>query len=517
MNKWFRPLLYFINGTIYLTLIALWVAIPDELTLNVSVTVFNLVFTSMIIIADRKHFSHYIYSSRFKYFSQSLLSAFLIFCILGLINYLFYKHPVMLDISQNQLNSLAKQSIKAVSSLKGPTTCTVFARKNELPSIVALLDLFRYHKNDFKIELVDIELRPDLVKKHQITRSGSVIIEHNGKKQMFFAQDELSVTNALIRVSRVSDPVIYYSIGHSELQLHNTNKDGLSDLLKMIKNAFFKISEVNLIMLDEISSEVDILIIWGPKTSFLDVEIKKIKAYLKDGGSLLVAMDLSLDGDKLSNLRAEIKKWGLDIPNNLVVDQLSHVSGSNGSVPLIQKIESKHPILREIKGPIFFPLVSSVKGLNEKVKDLGIAETMIKTTIYPASWAENTPEEIMGGKITFNSELDFQGPISLMGTFEEYKQKDVKKRRTKIVAFGNSSFVINGYSKFGNNSTLFLNSLAWLVDEDTLISLNLPSIKNEPVFISAPALGIIFYFSVIFSPIILFGLAFYLYRRKQKL
>ena len=109
--------------------------------------------------------------------------------------------------------------------------------------------------------------------------------------------------------------------------------------------------------------------------------------------------------------------------------------------------------------------------------------------------------------MVYTAGADKPGPLNLAAAFES--------EHNKIVVFGNSGFVLNAYLKFGSNYALFLNSLSWLVDEDRLISFNLPIIQSEPIFISSPQMGIVFYFSVLFSPLILFGLSIYMYRRKR--
>ncbi|MFZ8934896.1 MAG: hypothetical protein ACO2ZP_13465 [Bacteriovoracaceae bacterium] len=86
--------------------------------------------------------------------------------------------------------------------------------------------------------------------------------------------------------------------------------------------------------------------------------------------------------------------------------------------------------------------------------------------------------------------------------------------QSRLLVIGNARFVLNGYNTFGQNFLLALNSLSWVTYQDRLISFNLPSIKDEPVFISSPQLGVIFYFSVIFLPLSLFGASVFFYRRR---
>ena len=64
---------------------------------------------------------------------------------------------------------------------------------------------------------------------------------------------------------------------------------------------------------------------------------------------------------------------------------------------------------------------------------------------------------------------------------------------------------------------LFLNSLSWLVDEDHLTSLSNTVVKDTPVFVGGVEMSVIFYFSVLFLPLILFVLAVVIYRRRLEL
>jgi len=191
-----------------------------------------------------------------------------------------------------------------------------------------------------------------------------------------------------------------------------------------------------------------------------------------------------------------------------VVDRKNFVNGSNGSIPLVEAYNLEHPITHDFKGQTFFPLVSSLEEIPVALtKDNGKLYSLMSSTAFPDSWGETDVKEIAAQKISYSANKDKPGPLSLGFAYES--------GHNKAVIFGNSTFVLNAYQKFGPNYLLFLNSLSWLVDEDRLISFNLPIIQSEPVFISQQQMGIIFYFSVLFSPILLFGLSFYMYRRKR--
>ena len=58
--------------------------------------------------------------------------------------------------------------------------------------------------------------------------------------------------------------------------------------------------------------------------------------------------------------------------------------------------------------------------------------------------------------------------------------------------------------------------LAWVVDDEGIISLNRPELENEMILLSASQVTLIFYFSIVFMPFLFFGIAVYFYRRRLK-
>ncbi len=493
------------NGILYLVSIALWISLPESMILNLSVVTVAVLMTMILLIIYRKDFYSFYTSGFFSGFSKSLISAVLVFGILGFSNYLAFKHPVQWDVTLNKKNSLTDQSARILKSIKAGLKFTVFSKRSEQGAIKALLNLYRLDRPDIDISLVDIEIKPELVRQYGIEKSGTVLVEYEGRSQKVLALSELSITNAIIRVSREKDPVIFYSTGHEEMNLSDEENEGGSYLKELLKKGSYDIRSVNLSTFSQLPNFVSALMIWGPKQGFHESELRVIESYLKRGGRIMVALDPSVDNDKVSGIRSLLEKWGVQIQNNLVVDRIKHINGSNGSVPMLEKYNKDHPITKNFKGQVFFPLVSSVKKVEGSPGRLSV---LAESSPFPASWGEMSLSEFVTGAITYNQENDIKGPLGLMAAWEG------AGTAARMILSGNSTFVINTYKKFSKNYSLFLNSLSWLVDEDRLISFNLPVVRDEPVFISAPQLGIIFYFSVLFVPLGLIIVAVIIYRRR---
>ena len=237
MNSSFRIFLYFINIILYFVIIALWIAIPDELTLDLSASIFCICMTLLLMYQRRATLEKFYLSSRFKSFTNALVGAFLVCCILGVINYLFYKHPFHFDFSKFETNSLTVETNNVIKKTKGPITFKIFSRVEDAAAIKALLELYRLQKSDIEIIFINIELRPDLVKMNSVEKNGTIVVEYNGKKQLVDDSAEIAITNALIRLSRNSDPIIYFSQGHGEISFNDSSKNGLSKLFKTLKSS----------------------------------------------------------------------------------------------------------------------------------------------------------------------------------------------------------------------------------------------------------------------------------------
>lgn len=508
MKKWYNVLLATINIILYLVIIALWISISEELTLNIAVTVFNLTLSMVLIFINRQAVSDYYQSQQFKKFTDTLVFVILIFCLLGIVNYWSYKHPWQHDFSAYKLNSLTEQSKKIVRNIKGEIKFKVFARKNESLLWLPFYDLYRAEKNDIALEKIDIDVRPDLVADYHINDSATLVIELNGKRQYVTQRDELNITNAFIKISRTFDPVVYFITGHGEADLNSSETEGGKFIFEAVKNSAVDIRPLNLLSAQEIPFDAKTIILWGPKTLLQPSEVKIIERFIQRKGNILIGLDPDFNGDHHPELRKILELFRITMRNDLVVDRKNFVNGSNGSIPLIETYNVDHPITHDFKGQSFFPLVSSLEEIPTALSnDVGKLTSLMSSSTFPDSWGEVDVKEIAAQKIAFTANKDKPGPLTLAFAYEG--------PRNKVVVFGNSTFVLNAYQKFGPNYSLFLNSLSWLVDEDRLISFNLPIIQNEPVFISQQQMGIIFYFSVLFSPLILFGISFYMYRRKR--
>jgi ABC-type uncharacterized transport system involved in gliding motility auxiliary subunit len=509
--KKFR-LLIFLNIISYLATIATWISIPEVMIVNYILLGCSLCFTCVVIVLNRSQFKE-IYTSRFfNNFVSAFISSVLVFFILGLLNYLAFKNPISFDVSKRGYHSLTGQTKQLLKRLERPLTFHVFAPKSSFAVIKQLTELYRLSYNNLTVEFHDAQLRPDLVKSYNVTKIPSMVMEYphpdGARRSTISLFSEKEITTSLLKISRTKKITLYFTTGHGEVNLQAEQNDGASALTEMLNTNNYILKSLNLARASEIPSEADALIIWGPKTGFFSNEVDLLTKFYKKGGNVMIALDPSFKGKPVQELRDWIQARGLFITNNLVIDRLKFVNGSKGTIPFVHLYNTEHPISKDVSDQVFFPLVSGVEVVSDH-KNSENWSVLAQSNTFPAAWGETSPEELIGFKMLYHDGIDIRGPLGYAAALET---KD-----NRLVVYGNSSFVTNTYKKFANNILFAVNSFNWLTGEESLITFDTPAMIDKPIFIGQNQLGVIFYFSVVFLPLLLILFAFYLYRRRRVL
>jgi hypothetical protein len=493
--------LFFLALLSFLFTVFSWLALPEYPLMKYGSFILCLVFCLTIFFYKKSELEKFYKSYWFKNFSSAFIFVFLLFCILSLINYLSFKHPSSLDLTSSGSNSLSDKTKQVLSKIAGPVEVIILAKKEEIKLSRSHLELYRLLKNDFKIEEFDIDLRPDLMSKYEINSSPNLIFKRGDKVEIVNELTEKEVSNALIRLNRTEIPKIYLSIGHQEVDFEDSSKEGASLLAQKLIAQGYELLPLQLGTTSIVPADASLVLILGPRVDFSSEELKVLDQYLERGGKSIVALDPNFIKDRVANLRQFLKNKGIIIENDMVVDTLNNAQGSSGIAPIVKNFSRSHEATKNFDGIVFFPLVSSVRAQSAEVSFHPLA----LSGEFPSSWAEKNLKEYEKGALEFHPGVDAEGPATMIA--------QVKNRNFTMIIMGNSNFIINGYAEQGHNQKLFSNLTSYLLNEKELLSFDAPETKKGPVIISELQLKVIFFFSVLFSPIILSGVSIYMYRR----
>lgn len=511
MKMWLFPLWVIINILVALSAVALWIAAPEYTTLNVGVTVFALALGLLLSFLRWHELGVFIRSKYFKHMLYHVMNMSLVLAIAAVVNYLGNKNFKEFDITSEKRNSLTEQSLKIVAMVKAPLELTVFARREEWKPMLDMLKLYQAKNKFIKLNAVDTDVRPELVREKGITHNGTVVVNYKGKESQFMIGDELAVTNALLKVLKEENIVLYMVTGHDELSCAQTNQEGLSELCNKLKSQNYEVKELDLTKTTEVPKDASAVMVFGPVTGLLESESKQLKEYLARGGSFFLALAPAFKSEVYNSLTELAVPYGLRLGKDVVIDRLSTVQGSEATIPVISRYEENHPITAGFKQRTVFPLSSSVSVLEGN----DTATILAATSSFPGSWAETDLKAVTKGRAEYKEKEDFRGPIGLLGVGE--KVGVGANLDSRFVLLGSSSFLINAYQNQTGNTTLFLNTVSWMVKDEGIISFNRPGIEEYPVILSAQHIQMIFVIAIFLVPIIFFGCAIFIYRRRRVL
>ena len=439
---------------------------------------------------------------------HALSYTIIFFSILILVNFLNIRHYLRWDLTEAKVFSLSPQSIKVLRGLKKDLEIYAFFEMGENRSTSDLLQSYIYQSSKIKFWVIDPDQHPDMVKRFKIEQPNTLHLRYGKDSTNLLETTEKTVTNAIIKLTRMGKKRVYFLTGHGEPGITDGDKEqGYALAKEALENDNYQVSELLLSTLKDVPKDASLLIIAGPQNPLLENETEAIEKYANQGGKLFI---LYPPPDTFL-LEEFLRDWGVDVGNNVVVDQVIRLfSGPQlGIQPIVNTYSADHPITRGFRERSIFPMVRSVDAIKPHKKRVEVTSLVMTS---PTSWAETEVQRIFEEGKAAIGDGDRKGPISVgVAVTADLK----KKGEAKIVVLGSSTFANNKFIRVFFNRDLLLNISNWLVGEDEFITIGPRSIRSSRIDLTAREGSTIFYLSFLVLPEILLvmGLAVWWKRR----
>lgn len=437
--------------------------------------------------------------------------------ILVFSNLLVFRHKVQFDYTETGLFTIAPQSVKIIKGLEQDVKLIGFFTGMDMSRdhFKHLMSTFSAESDHIKFELIDPDRNPAIVEKRGITTYSSVLVESGEKSTIVKILNEENLTNAILQVSNKNKKKVYFLEGHGEPDIDSDEKNGYSKAREALNQDGFEVAKVLLAQTAKVPDDADLLIINGPKNIIPRVEQEVIEAYLNRGGSVLMMLDPQEEPGTGSFLR----RWGIELKDDVIVDPLSRLYGSDFFAPIIKEY-GKHGITNNFGTATIFPLLRSVS----KTPADGI-DTQEFLFSGAGSWAES---EYRSEKIQLEEGKDRKGPVPVAVAStktlsqkispdpENPEESQPKSLNAHLVMIGDSDFANNQYLNLYGNKDFFSNSAAWLMEEEDLISIRPKERKSSPLALTDVQGKLIFAVGNIMIPgaALLIGFRIWLKRRR---
>jgi ABC-type uncharacterized transport system involved in gliding motility auxiliary subunit len=420
-----------------------------------------------------------------RYGINSATSVLLIVGVLALVNYLGAQHQKRFDLTTEKTYSLSDDSSRAADQVKQDLQIKAFFPTGDDPRTRELLDLFRNRNRKISYEFIDPDKQPQLAQQFQVTqygdfqnpmsgesfRYGTLIFQMGDKTERVEKQSERvqeeDVTNTLTKIIKGEKKTIYFTDGHGEKKIDDTERTGYSIARADLDKENYTVKAVNLVTENKMPDDATVLVVAGPTAEFFPNEIEIIEKYLDSGGSALVMLD-----PQAASMKDLMTKWGIDVGNNIVVDAsgVGRLLGMGPAVPLVASY-GNHPITEHMKVMTFFPLSRSVTP-SSTLADAVSVDKLLNTN--ERSWGETNTK---GGEAQFDEGKDLKGPVSLAVA----ASKTVGEKKARLVVYGDSDFASNAYYATAGNGNLFSNTVNWLARDENFISIKPKSSEDRRI------------------------------------
>ena len=442
--------------------------------------------------------------------------------ILIAVNYVSVRQNKRWDLTSNQQYTLSDQSIRLLQGLQEPVKFIVFDKTENIGTFKPRLDEYQYQSKQVSVEYIDPDQKPVPAKEYEIQNYGTVVVEYMGRRERVTSSSEQDLTGALVKVLNPQERRVYFLSGHGEKDPTNTERAGYSAMIDLLRRDNYQWEKLILAQTNMIPDNATVVVIAGPRTDLLEGEVGLLREYLqKRAGKLLVLLD---PPDKsavaMPLLTGLLREWSIEPGNNIVIDAsgVGRLFGADASVPVAASYPP-HAITTGFTLLTAFPLARSMAAA-EKPADGRTPQTIIETS--PRSWAET--DLAATGQVEMNADKgDKQGPVSIAvavsapaeGTAGQ-KPDDEEKPETRVVAVGDSDFATNAALGIQGNGDLFMNTMAWLSQQENLIAIRPKEAADRRLTVTADQMRVLTWMSLVVVPALVIGAGVFTWWRRRE-
>jgi ABC-type uncharacterized transport system involved in gliding motility auxiliary subunit len=442
------------------------------------------------------------------------------------VNYLGTRFDKSFDLTREKLNTLSDQTHQALSTLTDPLTILVFYRGNEDKEIRGQLkqnfQIYMDASPKVKIEFIDALLDVDMAKKYLESQKFAVVLDYKGKKaQIEEPYDEEKTASAIFKVTAQEEKTIYFLTGNGERDIDSTEGESLKSFAESLRADGYVVAKLNLLGGDKMPSTGSVIIEAGPKSPLIDAELDKLRQFVREGGHMLIAAD---PGEH-HNLALLTKTFGVEFHNNYIINEFEDLNSLGPLAALGAEYDHTSDITKKfyqggrVMGSIFM-IASEISRASDASTALTIKD-IVKTT--SKAYVSNQPKPSKDPSYkSVAVGISVSGPVDKIGGAKDDTAKkddqakdDKDKKEFAVVIYGDSDFMSNTFFRFGANRDLAMNSVSFLANDLSHISIRPKTPEATPLELTSTK-EIMVFMAGVGLPLMLIVLSgFFWYRRRN--
>ncbi|MGJ3253357.1 MAG: GldG family protein [Elainellaceae cyanobacterium] len=457
--------------------------------------------------------------------TNALIATLALIVILGLVNFLAVRYIQRIDLTENQLFTLAPQTQTVIENLQQPVKIWIFEQTPD-PFERELLDNVRRQNELLSYEYVDPQVEPQISSRFGVQAFGEVYLE-SGDEQRLIKQgnspeplSERQLANGILQITSDRQTKVYFVQGHGEKPLE-PGQNGLSQAIAELQDENYITEPLNLAESPGVPEDASVIVLAGPTQALLDAEVQALDAYLDRQSGLLLMVDPGVQ----TGLDDLYDEWNLRITNRLIIDPGSRPP----TVPIISNY-GDHPITQDFANNFSLYPESQPIDLISEPEDITATPLLLTSDrVQTAEIGEDgtvqldpdSPPEgplVLGAALNRPVEADTPSPEQSPEAADDTEDDETAEfsPEARLVVIGNSTFATDGLFGEVLNGDVFLNSVSWLSqDDEQILSIRSKEPTNRRIILNQQQLVIIALTAVAILPVLGFGGAIALWLRRR--
>ncbi|MBD2460015.1 Gldg family protein [Oscillatoria sp. FACHB-1407] len=462
--------------------------------------------------------------------TNALVATLAVLVILGLLNFLAVRYSARIDLTENQIFTLAPQSQEVLQRLEEPVKAWVFDPA-ENPQDRQLLENYRRQNDQFSYEYVNPNAQPGLAQEFGVGAPGEVYLEQGDRRRLLQVvndQERLSerrLTNGIAQITGDRQAKVYFLQGHGERPLE-APQGGITEASTRLQEESYVTEPLNLAEQGDVPEDASAVVVAGPERALLEEEVAALEEYLNEGrGGLVLLIDPSVDPE----LTALLEDWGVTLIDRVIVDPARQATGPEALVALITQY-GDHPITRNLgNGISFYPIARPI--------DLQPVEGVESVPLLATGDRVQAQSIDENGQLAFNPETDPEGQLLIGAALSRPVETDAPDAspspeaspspgaspspspspaaspdeipgEARLVVIGNSSFITDGLFNQQLNADVFLNSVSWVSQQENnqVLAVRPKEMTNRRILLQPQRQILLALLSLVFLPLLGFGM-----------
>jgi ABC-type uncharacterized transport system involved in gliding motility auxiliary subunit len=430
--------------------------------------------------------------------------------LLALLAWLSERYPIIIDMSNNQRNSLSQETIRLLEQVESPIEITLFVSpvNERKPTLEKLFQRYSQLQANIRVQVLNPDLNPDLVRTHDIRYDGEVVLEYLGRNEKISQISEANVSNAIQRLLRQGERWLVFLQGHGERNPHGEANHDYSQFATHLAGKGYSIENLTLAQVSSIPDNTDVLVLASPRVPLLPGEIRLLQKYIEAGGNFLWLADPEQALEGLEMLGENLASGFVP---GIIIDPNSQLMGLDRNDFTLIGEYPRHPITNNLSSLSLFPKAQAIEFYGDE-------NWQRQNFLQSDSRSWNETGDMEGDVYKGDNDDEISGPLTIgMSLARSEHDSDGQLFEQRAIIVGDADFLSNTYLGNGSNLEIGINLVNWLSHDDRLISISPRPAPDTRLELSPPEQLAIAIFFVLALPLglLVSGLRIWLIRRKR--